>query len=321
MEIFNSSNNIQISVVIPMRNAEKYIEKTLLNILQQQKINFEIIVVDDKSTDQSANIVKSFGDNRIILINGLGLGIAEALNVGYKHTNSEIIVRCDADDFICPDDRLYRQYTFLNNNVHYQAVCGNFSGIDQHDNNLGSFNCGDTQLDITENVKKGYLKSHFGTYAIKKELFNKLGGFRNFFITAEDVDFQLRIVDFTKIMYFPDQWYAYRLHAESITHTQRENTRHKFEEAAKLFQKQRLISGQDDLERGVASPIDEKRDSSNATPARDHAINLAIASSWQLHEQHQKKSALNLLFKIYKKNPTSFNTLKNLILLALKNPK
>lgn len=318
MNKLNNNKDIQVSVVVPMKNAEKYIGKTLNNILQQTNIELEVIVVNDKSTDTSAEIIQSFNNPKIKLIEGLGLGISEALNLGYRSASGAIVVRCDADDYLCPDDRLYRQVTFLNANPSYQAVCGNFYGMDQHDNHLGSFNCGDTQADITETIKTGITKSHWGSYAIKKELFDKLEGFRPYFVTAEDVDFHLRIAEHARVMYFPDHWYVYRLHADSITHTQKEHTKLKYEATAKRFQTQRLSIGSDDLQLGRAKPIDEQEDSSDATSAQKHAINLAIANSWLLHNKNQKAKAVALLYPVYKKNPTSLTMLKNLILLLLK---
>lgn len=318
MNKLSDSREIQVSVVVPMKNAEKYISKTLNNILQQTNVEFEVIVVNDQSSDASADIVNSFNNPKIKLLEGLGLGISEALNLGYRSANGAVIVRCDADDYICPDDRLYKQVEFLNTNPTYQAVCGNFYGMDQHDNHLGSFSCGETQSDITDTIKSGITKSHWGSYAIRKELFEKLEGFRPYFVTAEDVDFQLRIVEHARVMYFPDHWYIYRLHADSITHTQKEHTRLKYEATARRFQTQRLNVGSDDLQLGKANLIDEHEDTSHASSAKDHAINLVIANSWQLHDGDQKIKAFTLLFQVYKKNPTSLSLLKHLILLLLK---
>ena len=318
MDIEKSSNNIQVSVVVPMRNAQQYIAKTLKNILKQQQVRLEIVIVDDKSTDESAAIVRSFNDPRIKLLNGSGVGIAAALNLGYGAASGEIIIRCDADDYLCSNDRLIKQYQFLSNNTDFEAVCGNFLAMDQYDNHLGSFNCGDVSMDITEKIKNGELGCHFCTYAIKRTLFNKVGGFRPYFITAEDIDFQLRIAEHTNVMYFPDDWYIYRLHADSITHVQPEKTKLAYEAMAKTLQKQRLSTGKDDLELGIAEPISDKNDSGKPSSATTHAMNLAIGNSWRLHNQGEKKEALIILFKLFKSNPFSLALVKHMILLALK---
>ena len=318
MYIDQSNNNIQISVVVPMRNAEKYIAKTLQSILDQQLVRLEIIIVDDMSTDQSAAIVKSLNDPRIKLLNGPGIGIAAALNLGYCAASGEVIVRCDADDYLCPNDRLIKQYQFLSINTDFEAVCGNFLAMDQYDNHLGSFNCGDVSMNITEKIKNGELGCSFCTYAIKRTLFNKVGGFRPYFITAEDIDFQLRLAEHTNVIYFPDDWYIYRLHADSITHVQPEKTKLAYEAMAKTLQKQRLSTGKDDLELGIAEPISDKNDSGKPSSATTHAMNLAIGNSWRLHNQGEKKEALIILFKLFKSNPFSLALVKHMILLALK---
>lgn len=315
-----NNKNLFVSVIIPMKNAEKYIAKTLASILEQTGVTLEIIVIDDQSTDRSAEIVQAFNNPQIKLIKGKGAGIAEALNLGYRSATAEILTRCDADDYFCPNDRLYQQAKFLNENSDFEAVCGNFYGMDQHDNHLGSFHCGNSPFDITDNLKNGIIKPHFGSYAIRKKLFNRIGGFRPFFVTAEDIDFQLRVSEHTKVMYFPQHWYVYRLHSNSITHTQRENTKIEYEATAKKFQRQRLNTGKDDIDLGVAAQIDDTSDTSIPKSAKAHAINLALGNSWDLHAKQQKTDAIRLLANLLKKNPTSLAIIKNLILLFVKKP-
>ncbi|HYX07533.1 MAG TPA: glycosyltransferase family A protein, partial [Bacteroidales bacterium] len=94
----NKLNGPLISVVIPLYNKENYIERTMRSVIGQTFKDLEIIVIDDGSKDNSANIVKSIKDDRIKLlhINNQGEGVAR--NTGIKNSGGEIIAFLDADD-------------------------------------------------------------------------------------------------------------------------------------------------------------------------------------------------------------------------------
>ena len=105
-QIKNIDMKIDISVIIPMFNAEKYIESTVNSILQQEVHHFsvELIIIDDKSDDNSCEIVKKLNHPKISLIelkqNG---GTAHARNVGINVANGEWIQFLDSDDKVCSD--------------------------------------------------------------------------------------------------------------------------------------------------------------------------------------------------------------------------
>jgi len=86
------------SIVIPLYNKEKYIKRAITSVLDQTIQDFEIIVVNDGSTDNSTNIVKSITDNRIKLINQENQGVSVARNTGIENTKNEYIAFLDADD-------------------------------------------------------------------------------------------------------------------------------------------------------------------------------------------------------------------------------
>ena len=97
---------IDISVIIPMYNAEKYISETMHSILFQQPHDFifEIIVVNDCSTDKSLQIVSEINDNRIKIIDlKKNVGLSEARNAGIKKAKGTWLEFVDSDDKICSD--------------------------------------------------------------------------------------------------------------------------------------------------------------------------------------------------------------------------
>src|SRR6478735_6699673 len=84
---------IQISVLIPCRNAEPYIRSTLESILSQHDVDLEIVLIDDGSTDRSTEIARSLNDERIRIIPGPQRGISAAFNAGLAEARGEIVAR------------------------------------------------------------------------------------------------------------------------------------------------------------------------------------------------------------------------------------
>ena len=91
-----------VSILIPFKNTEAYIEACLVSILNQTYTNWELIIVDDTSSDSSSNIVKKFAknDERIILLKNQGAGIIDALQLAFKHSKGAFITRMDSDDIM-----------------------------------------------------------------------------------------------------------------------------------------------------------------------------------------------------------------------------
>src|SRR5690349_11671199 len=118
----------RISILIPCRNAERYIGATLDSILAQRDVDLEIIVIDDGSTDRSNDIVQGKNDPRIRIIPGPQRGISGAFNAGLAAASGEFLARCDADD-LYPPNRLGWQSKFLQDHPDFGAVCGYFSTI------------------------------------------------------------------------------------------------------------------------------------------------------------------------------------------------
>lgn len=128
-----------VSVVIPLYNAEKYIEKTLRSILNQTYSNFEIVIVDDASTDSSIDIVKNICDSRIRLYcNEDNEGIAYTRNRAISLSKGEYIALMDDDD-IAPEYRLKDEVDVLNKNPDLDIVAGNTYSIDENDQIIGMF--------------------------------------------------------------------------------------------------------------------------------------------------------------------------------------
>ena len=124
----NADFNPKISVIMPVYNMEKFLAKAIDSILNQTINNFEFIIINDGSTDNSLNILKSYNDKRIKIINNSkNLGIAKSLNKGKEVAVGEYIARQDADDISEPD-RFFHQLDYLNKNKWIIQTFGRDSG-------------------------------------------------------------------------------------------------------------------------------------------------------------------------------------------------
>jgi glycosyltransferase involved in cell wall biosynthesis len=112
-----------ISVILPVYNGEKYLKSSIDSILYQTFKGFELLIINDGSTDGTGQIVSSFDDDRIkVLKNEKNRGIIYSLNRGFSEATGKYIARMDADD-IAEKDRLKIQYEFMETNPEI-GICG-----------------------------------------------------------------------------------------------------------------------------------------------------------------------------------------------------
>ncbi|MEX6689662.1 glycosyltransferase [Danxiaibacter flavus] len=107
---------ILLTVLMPVYNASAHLREAMASILQQTFTNFELLIVNDGSTDDTVKIIREYNDPRIRLLeNEKNMGISETLNIGIRAASSDLIARMDADD-ICYPNRLQKQYEFMKEN-------------------------------------------------------------------------------------------------------------------------------------------------------------------------------------------------------------
>ncbi len=134
-----SINNPLISVILPVYNANGYLPLAIESILAQTYKNFELIAIDDGSTDNSLDILKKYAkkDSRIkVLHNKRNLNIANSLNIGIKHAKGQFIARMDADDISLPH-RFQKQIHFLLKHPEIVILGGQVRTIDVNGKALG----------------------------------------------------------------------------------------------------------------------------------------------------------------------------------------
>lgn len=121
----------KISVIMPVFNSQNYLREAIESILNQTFRDFEFIIINDASTDESLNIINSYNDSRIQVIdNSLNKGAPLSLNLGLQLASGEYIARMDADDISFPE-RFSKQVEYLDQNFHISVLGTNVIEIDQ----------------------------------------------------------------------------------------------------------------------------------------------------------------------------------------------
>ena len=119
-----------ISVILPAYNSENYVRQSINSILEQTYLNFELIIINDGSTDSTSKIIKSIKDPRIIYFeNKINQGLIYSLNFGINIARGAFIARMDADD-VSLYNRLEKQINFLKDNKDIGVVGSAFQPID-----------------------------------------------------------------------------------------------------------------------------------------------------------------------------------------------
>jgi glycosyltransferase involved in cell wall biosynthesis len=308
--------NPLVSVIMPMRNTERFVIPALNSILRSKELAIEIIVVDDKSTDQSVNRVREVRDRRIRLLEGNGRGAANAMNLALAQARGEIIMCCDSDDLF-PAERISQQTAWLQSHMEYDAVCGNYSTIDSDGNEITLLRCGTAFADITDELAGGKVRAHLCTYAIRSSFVRRVAGFREFFISGYDIDFQLRCGELGRIAFVPENWYTYRIHNSSIIHTQSSAMMNFYERTAYELQKQRHEFGIDDIQKGnpPPKPTDDRSLPFSATA---HIQGQLIGQAWHEHRAGNKIGALRFGFRAVATDPLQMGMWRSLIAMILK---
>ena len=309
----------RVSIIVPMRNAEAFIEATLKSVLLENSVALEVLVINDQSTDLSLERALALGDPRVRVIEGMGAGISSAMNLGLAAASGNIVMRCDADD-LYPVSRIQDQVAWLDAHEDYVAVCGGFSTLDGLGRPIAILATGEAEEEITEELNLGYTRTHFCSYAVRKSAIDNVGGFRPYFETAEDIDFQLRLANFGRVMYQPQVAYQYRLHADSITHTQSSVKRIFFESQAREFQHQRSRDGQDDLQRGNPPAIPAGAGGNSGHIAKQIG-GMLLGSAWHAHQGGNKWQAVALGLRALMHMPFDLAVWRSVLALIGKSAK
>lgn len=181
--------NPKVTVLMPVYNCEKYLRESIESILNQTFKDFEFLIINDGSSDKSAEIVESYKDNRINFVqNEKNIGLAASLNRGLDIAKGEYIARMDADDISLPE-RLEKQVRFMETNPQI-GICGSWIKIFGDINYIGKYT--KSHKNIISSLFTTCPLAH-PTVIFRKELFNQYNlRYNPDFIVAQDYELWAR---------------------------------------------------------------------------------------------------------------------------------
>lgn len=216
-----------VTVIIPALNVERFIGRAIRSVLNQKPLrsgDFEVIVVNDASTDRTAYALDLFRDEIRVLTNETRQGLPRCLNLAIRAARGKFVVRVDADDYVT-DDYLYMLERFLSDNAHMDAVACDYLLVDDHERVLARRNC------LEHPIGCGIM--------FRIDQLIDIGLYDDDFLMHEDRDLRIRFQQKYSIHRVELPLYRYRRHEGNMTnnqddwdlYTQRLNDKHGADEA------------------------------------------------------------------------------------------
>ena len=220
-------NEIEISVVMSVFNEQDSLTQTIKSILEQEGVNFELIIVNDGSTDGTCVILDDYAekDKRIKLIKQTNQGITNGLIAGCRQAKGEFIARQDAGDWSLPD-RLREQLKILRSRPEVVLCSTGSRYFSERGERLFEVSLTAEEADkgLTANSLasiKG--PSHHGCTMFRRAAYEKCGGYRRNFFVAQELDLWVRLAELGKHIALAEMYYEAVLRKNSISSKHRKS--------------------------------------------------------------------------------------------------
>lgn len=212
------NNNPEVSVVMATYNGERFLKKAIASILEQTWTNFEFLIVDDCSIDQTSKILADFAfkDKRIKIIkNEKNLGLTKSLNKALEITQGKYIARMDDDDIAKPT-RLEKQFTFLEGHFDYALIGCLADVIDERGRVIGEKKLA---LDYKTLKKKLLFNNQLihSAWFFRKDILEDVGFYNEKFKKAQDYELLLRIASKYQVCNLPEKLIQWRKRGDSLS--------------------------------------------------------------------------------------------------------
>jgi glycosyltransferase involved in cell wall biosynthesis len=210
-----------ISAIMPVRDGEHWLALAIDSLLAQDFADFELLIVDDGSTDSTTEILADYAakDRRIRLFAQPRLGLAAALNLALANAVAPLVARLDADDIALPR-RFSQQKKFLDAAPGFALVGSWAEKTDGAGNRIGRIKPATEDGELRRALRKDNPFIH-SSVMFRTEIARSAGGYRSFFEAAEDYDLWLRISSAASIANIPEPLVRYRWHPQNATQQNR----------------------------------------------------------------------------------------------------
>ena len=209
-----SARKSRITVVLPVYNGEKYLAEAIESVLSQSFTDFELLVIDDGSSDRTPDILAGFADGRLRIMRlPENRGLIAALNTGIAESQSELIARMDADD-VCLPRRFERQVALLDAQPE-TALCGTWA--EEFGARSIVYRLPTRPEEVGAGLFFGFVMYH-PTLMMRRAFLEKHAlAYREGFSHVEDFDFLIRAAEFGALANVPEVLLRYRVHNRQVT--------------------------------------------------------------------------------------------------------
>jgi glycosyltransferase involved in cell wall biosynthesis len=208
-------NNPFFSVIVPLYNKELYIKRTLASILNQSFLDFEVLVIDDGSTDNSASIVIGENDARIKYKKKLNGGESSSRNYGIRVAVGTYVTFLDADDE-WDSDHLATIKNFIDKNGEPDVVCTNYRIISEVGVSVAHSSCSNTPTRLNyfrDSIDVLPLMTS-NTSILSRRIIDKVGYFNEDLVIGPDLDYWMRVVAHSEPWFLPKPSATYHQEAD-----------------------------------------------------------------------------------------------------------
>jgi len=208
-----------VSILFPCYNVEKYLDESLLSLINQTYQNIEIIAINDCSTDNTRKILERYAKDDIrikVYNNDINLKLIKTLNKGIELCNGKYIARMDADDISLPE-RIEKQVRFLEENPDYSVISSMFYAFKRGSSKKSLYQNPSKYEDLQAGLLFNSVICHPASM-IRKTLFTELGlKFEEAYIHVEDYALWSKALYLTKLANLDEPLLLYRVHENQIS--------------------------------------------------------------------------------------------------------
>ena len=218
----------KVSVLLPVRNGMPFLPAAIDSVLHQTFDDFELVAIDDGSTDGTAEYLQGLADRRVRVLSSPAAGLALALNAGLAVARGSYVARQDADDWSAPD-RLARQVAWLDDRPDVDVLATAASFVDERGETVDSswtravhaqWDAALSPEQIARLMPLTCCIFH-ATVLARTALLREAGGYDQATVPAEDYDLWLRLLPEHRFARLPERLYTVRMHAESSSAVRR----------------------------------------------------------------------------------------------------
>ena len=207
----------EITIVLPVFNGARHLRETIDSLLTQSFKNFELLVIDDGSTDGSGDLVSSIGDGRIRLVRQKNSGLCNTLNRGIQEAQAPYVARNDQDDISLPH-RLERQLSALKSDPDALGLFSYYTkfGAKRGWSNADKMAMAPGEIKNYDPIKDGCILG--STMFARTSALRSIQGFRQAYYPCDDWDLEFRLAQAGKILVLREPLVAYRFHTSANTY-------------------------------------------------------------------------------------------------------